>query len=166
MADLRFSTKSVSKRNNRQAERTVRGAKRMVRSKERTVRGKERANFSSERTVRGAEQFIRGVEPLVRGWNGRTVPRPERFVPQHGASGSSTIPPGSSPNELVRLIKSFDRRVDSAGVLGSAAATRADDVRAGGEDVGNCARGFFGRLFVNRFEILENGKAGVGLDHG
>ena len=137
----------------------------MVRSKERTVRGKERANFSSERTVRGAEQFIRGVEPLVRGWNGRTVPRPERFVPQHGASGSSTIPPGSSPNELVRLIKLFDRSADSAGVLGSAAATGADDVRAGCEDVGHGARGFFRRLCVNRFEIFQNGKAGVGLDH-
>jgi len=57
----------------------------------------------------------------------------------------------TSPNKLGRLIKLFDRAVDGAGVVGSAAATGADDVRAGGEDIWNGARSFFRRLFVNGF---------------
>jgi hypothetical protein len=64
------------------------------------------------------------------------------------------------------LIELRDRGADGAGVVRRAAATGADDVRAGVEDVRDCAGGFFGRLLVNGFEILQNGEAGVGLDHG
>ena len=64
------------------------------------------------------------------------------------------------------LIELLDGRANGAGVIGSAAATRTDDIRAGGEDVGNGAGGFFGRLFVDGFEIFQNGKAGVRLNHG
>lgn len=60
-------------------------------------------------------------------------------------------------NGAVTLIELCDGGVNGAGVVGSAAATGADDIRAGGEDFGNGTGGFLGRLFVYGFAFFENG---------
>src|SRR6266481_2737041 len=131
--------------------------------------------FNSNKTDELASAIVTVLWPETgkNGWNSRLdrilhefhskIHGPAPFSPKVGVLKTTA---GSSPNELVRLIKLFDGGAYGAGMVGRAAATGADDVRAGGEDVGHGARGFVRRLFVNRFEIFQNGKAGVGLDHG
>src|SRR3954470_2370482 len=77
-------------------------------------------------------------------------------------SGASALARGCRELSLIELVNGC---VNRTRMLGRAAAARADNVGAGGEDIGNSAGGFFRRLFVNGFEILQNGKSGVWLDH-
>src|SRR6266481_5281945 len=123
--------------------------------------------FNSNKTDELASAIVTVLWPETgkNGWNSRLDRILHEFHSKiHGPRPSSPkvgvlkTTAGSSPNELARLIKLFDCGADGAGVVRRAAATGADDVRARGENVRNRARGFFGRLFVNGFQILQNGK--------